>query len=230
MRPLESPRLSWHACTTAEPSVRPARPADLERVVAVHTAAFPKFFLTSLGPAFLRRYYRTVLEFDGGCLMVAELEGRVAGFVAGFAEPRRFYGVFRSRPLSFAAAVAVGLLRRPWLFGHILGRTRSVFHRSQGRHPQKAPVAECELSSLAVDPFARRRGIGQQLVAAFVAAARERGLDVVRLKTDARDNDPANAFYAGLGFRISASVVAAGRRPMNEYELSLRPGSLRHAG
>lgn len=229
MQPLETCQIPTPPHATAGVSVRRAVPADLDRVVAVHVAAFPGFFLTALGPAFLRAYYRAVLDFDAGCLLVAELDGRVVGFVAGFADPRRFYGIFRRRPLPFAAAVAAGLLRRPWLLGRILGRARSILHRGSGSRPEPTAAA-CELSSLAVDPLARRRGVGQRLVAAFAAAARERGLDVVRLTTDARDNEPVNAFYAGLGFRLSASIVAAGRRAMNEYELPLWSGSLRHAG
>lgn len=209
--------------------VRQAAAADLEQIVAVHAAAFPEFFLTSLGPAFLRAYYRAVLDFDAGCVLVAELGGRVAGFVAGFAEPCRFYAVFRRRPLTFASAILAGLLRRPWLIGHIVGRVGSVLHR--GRDVRQHPAADtaCELSSLAVDPRARRRGIGRRLVAAFVAEARGRGLDVVRLTTDARGNDPVNAFYAGLGFQL-ASRCTGSSRPMNEYELPLWNGGLRHAG
>lgn len=210
--------------------VRPAALADLERIVAVHTAAFPGFFLTSLGPVFLRAYYRAVLDFDAGCLIVAESEGRVAGFVAGFSDPRRFYAGFRRRPLAFALAILAGLLRRPWLGGQIIGRVGSVLRR--GRNHRQQPMADttCELSSLAVDPQARRRGIGQKLVAAFVAEASHRGLEVVRLTTDARDNDPVNTFYATFGFRLVSGGAPADARPMNEYELPLWTRGLRHAG
>jgi ribosomal protein S18 acetylase RimI-like enzyme len=210
--------------------VRQAVSADLERIVTLHVAAFPGFFLTELGPGFLRAYYRAVLRFDGGFMLVAEMDGRVAGFAAGFADPRRFYAGFRRRPLSFALALLVGLLRRPWLVGRILSRVRSVVARGRATHVGPASGGDCELSSLAVDPSARRRGIGQRLVAAFVAEARGKGLDVVRLTTDARENDPVNAFYASLGFRIASHGNAGEARPMNEYELPLWHGSLRHAG
>jgi colanic acid biosynthesis glycosyl transferase WcaI len=209
--------------------VRPATSADLARIVAVHASAFPGVFLTALGPAFLRAYYRAVLDFDAGCMLVAELDGRVAGFVAGFADPRRFYAVFRRRPLAFAPAVLAGLLRRPWLIGRIVARVGSVLHRGRDERQDSATGAACELSSLAVDPRARRRGIGQKLVATFVAEARGRGLDVVRLTTDARGNDRVNDFYAGLGFQL-VPRPAEGARPMNEYELPLWTRGLRHAG
>lgn len=210
--------------------LRQAVSADLDGIVAVHAAAFPRFFLTQLGPAFLRAYYRAVLEFKDGCMLVAEMDGRVAGFVAGFAEPRRFYAVLRRRPLTFAPAILAGLLRRPWLLGRIVARIVSVIHR--GRTHRQAAVADaaCELSSLAVDPRARRRGVGRKLVTAFVTAARDRGLDVVRLTTDARGNDPVNEFYAGLGFHLASSGAPGDARPMNEYELPLWTRGLRHAG
>jgi len=209
--------------------LRQATWADLDGIVAAHTAAFPGFFLTELGAGFLRTYYRAVLDFDGGLMLVADMDGRVAGFVAGFADPRRFYAVFRRQPLTFAPAIVAGLLRRPWLVGRIVARIGSVLHRGRDQRDDRRAGNACELSSLAVDPRARRRGIGRKLVVAFVAEARERGLDVVRLTTDACGNDQVNAFYANLGFQL-VSRDGAATRPMNEYELALRTGDLRHAG
>lgn len=217
------------ACREPAITLRQATSADLDEVVAVHVEAFPGFFLTQLGPAFLQGYYRAVLGFDAGCLLVAEMHGRVAGFVAGFADPCRFYSVFRRQPLTFAPAILAGLLRRPWLIARIFARIGAVLHRGRRTRDERGAGNACELSSLAVDPRARHRGIGRKLVVAFVTEARERGLDVVRLTTDAQDNDRVNAFYAGLGFRL-ASRNGAATRPMNQYELALCNGSLRHAG
>lgn len=211
-------------------TLRQAESADLDEIVAVHAAAFPGFFLTQLGPVFLRTYYRAVIEFDAGCMLVAEMDGRVSGFVAGFADPRRFYALFRRKPLTFVPAILAGLLRRPWLVGPIVARIVSVLHRGRDERRNSATGAACELSSLAVDPRARRRGIGRKLVAAFIAEAQGRGLDVVRLTTDARGNDPVNAFYAGLGFQLASRECAGAARSMNEYELPLWTGGLRHAG
>lgn len=217
-------------CPSDDVSIRPAAGGDLDRIVAIHAAAFPGFFLTSLGPGFLRAYYREVLDFHGGCLLVAERGGRAIGFVAGFAAPRQFYAGLSRRPLAFALPLLAAVLRRPSLIGHILVRVRNVLDRSDRRRTDPTTEAACELSSLAVDPRTRRRGVGRRLVAAFVADAAASGLDVVRLATDARENDAVNAFYAGLGFRLARRGGPADARPMNGYELTLRSTGLRHAG
>lgn len=235
MPPLETTRgpsavAPPSGCPSDDVAIRRAGGGDLDRIVAIHAAAFPDFFLTSLGTGFLRAYYREVLDFHGGCLLVAERDGRAIGFVAGFAAPRNFYAGLARRPFAFALPLLAAVLRRPRLVGHILARVRNVLDRAAGRRREPAAEAACELSSLAVDPRTRRRGVGRRLVAAFVADAAARGLDVVRLATDARENDAVNAFYAGLGFRLARRGGPADARPMNGYELTLRSTGLRHAG
>ena len=42
--------------------IRDGTAADIDRIVAVHQAAFASFFLTSLGPRFLTRLYRGYLD------------------------------------------------------------------------------------------------------------------------------------------------------------------------
>lgn len=223
---LETRRIPPDTCTTAKVSIRWASPADLGQVVTVHTAAFPGFFLTALGPEFLRAYYRAVLDFDAGLLLVAEVDGRVAGFASGFGEPQRFYGGLRRSPVRFAPALAMAIMRRPWLIGRIATRIGAVVLHGRGSRPAPTSAGACELSSLAVDPAVRRCGLGRQLVAAFVATARARGLTAVWLTTDARGNDPVNTFYASLGFCLVNGATAAEPRPMNEYQLSLSEGGL----
>jgi ribosomal protein S18 acetylase RimI-like enzyme len=203
--------------------ILPATPEDIGSVVLVHCAAFPEFFLTQLGPAFLARYYREVLAFDAGWLFVAKHGGRTIGFVAGFAEPARFYACLRRRPWRWAMPLARGLVGRPWLISRIVARIVTVAERA--RHPlTPAPgAATCELSSLAVHPLARQQGVGGRLVATLVTAARAADVPRIRLTTDATGNDAVNAFYARLGFRLVRQIAADGRRQMNEYEYNSTP-------
>ena len=57
------------------PRVRRAKETDLPGIVAIHRAAFSDFFLTKLGPAFLYRYYKLVLGYRSGILLVSEGSG-----------------------------------------------------------------------------------------------------------------------------------------------------------
>jgi len=203
-------------------AIRQATLADIPAVAEVHAAAFPKFFLTLLGPALLRTYYRTVLEFDTGRLFVADDARRAVGFVAGFADPGRFYASLARKPWRFAGPLAVGLLCRPWLVARILTRAGHVVARGRRSRNPQATSGRFELSSLAVHPAAQNRGIGRRLVTALVESARNSDATVVSLTTDALDNAAVNAFYARSGFRLIGHQAAHVDRPMNEYEYSLR--------
>jgi colanic acid biosynthesis glycosyl transferase WcaI len=201
--------------------VRAATADDIPAIAAVHTEAFPGFFLTRLGPGFLRAYYRAVLRFDGGLLYVAADAGGIVGFVAGFIEPSRFYAAMKRSPWTFAGPLTLGLARRPWLLARAVARVAAVvIHRAQAE--DRAEVgSRAELSSLAVRLSAQGKGIGRRLVQTFLESARRTPASVVSLTTDAMHNDDVNAFYQRSGFGLARRRSSAGRL-MNEYEIRLR--------
>ena len=84
-----------------ETRVRDVGSGDLDTIVDVHAAAFPGYFLTQMGPRVLRLYYELVLDYEGRLMLVAEREARVLGFVVGFRDPARFYGLMSSRRRRF---------------------------------------------------------------------------------------------------------------------------------
>jgi ribosomal protein S18 acetylase RimI-like enzyme len=199
--------------------IRPASRADVAAVVRVHVAAFPGFYLSDLGPAFLRAYYRLILGHRGGCILVAEAEETVAGFVAGFRDPSAFYRGMAAAKWRLAWPIARGLLRNPRLIVrtvHNVYRVRSAQHQ-----PPLASGDCCELSSLAVAPEYAKNGIGSRLVARFVAENRAAGVAKISLATDAEDNDSVNRFYQRLGFKNEGIYQAVGGRWMHEYVLWL---------
>lgn len=200
--------------------IRPATAADLPAVVAAHTAAFPGFFLTRMGPRFLGAYYRMVLESPEGILLVAESAGAVAGFVAGIARPAAFYRTMMWWPWALGFPAMLRLVTRPRLLLDVAGR---VCRLGSSGHPQghRGPSqARAELASLAVLPSQRRLGLGRQLVAAFVAEAGLRQVAEVRLTTDAVDNQATHAFYESLGFSRSSDVLGTADRPLTEYTIT----------
>ncbi len=69
---------------------------------------------------------------------------------------------------------------------------------------QRTVADEAELLLIAVDPAARRKGIGQLLLDRFLAAAHHDGAS--RAHLEVRDGNPALAMYRRAGFS------AAGRR------------------
>jgi ribosomal protein S18 acetylase RimI-like enzyme len=192
---------------------------DVARVVEIHLAAFPGFFLSFLGRRFLRLYYRGVLAAPEGIAFVCDAApGRPAGFVAGTSDPRGFYGrLLRRDGIRFAAASMGALCRRPGAAFRLL---RALRH--PGENPAGPEIGG--LFSIGVLPELQGTGAGRRLVAAFLAEAARRGCREVFLTTDRERNDAVNAFYLGLGFRLARRYETPEGRAMNEYRINLPAG------
>ena len=195
-------------------SVRVATEADLPGIVAVHRDAFDGFFMTRLGPRFLREYYRTVCEFASGIALVAtSAPDRCAGFAVGFVNPQAFYRQLRARRLCLLMAALPALFRSPSLWPRMRGNSRRVAAASR----EDFSHWTSELSSIGVIPAAQGQGIGRKLVAAFLEHSERMGARQVSLTTDALDNHTVNQFYQSLGFQIVDTIGAPGQRQMHSY-------------
>lgn len=189
----------------------------IDDVVRVHQAAFPGFFMTQLGPRFLREYYRCVAEVPTGILLTEIHDGACIGFVAGFIDPVAFYTELRRRRVRLGLAALRGLVSRPSRLRTLLanyGRTGATARRSPD-------VDTAELSSLGIAPAATGRGAGSRLVRSFIDAAARAGARRVVLTTDAHDNDAVNRFYERLGFVCERTTEARPGRWLNEYVFSI---------
>jgi|WetSurMetagenome_2_1015567.scaffolds.fasta_scaffold01171_6 ribosomal protein S18 acetylase RimI-like enzyme len=210
--------MTAHNCglrSSATLSIKRMAPADVPAVVQVHLDSFPGFFLTFLGPAFLRELYVATLADSSGISFVAEDGEGICGFVAGTAQPAGFYRrLLRRRWWRFALAAVLPVLKRPSIITRLLGAFSM---------PEQATQQEGRgtLMSIAVLPEAQGNGIGQALVWAFLGAADQRGLRQVDLTTDRDDNETANRFYQNLGFVCERTFVTPEGRAMNEYVVSL---------
>lgn len=201
----------------AEVSVRAASEEDLAQIVIIHQEAFPTSFLTALGARFLFEYYRLVLNVEGGVLLVAhERTGRLAGLVAGFSHPDRFYNLMRRHRIGLTFAIGLGLARRPWILGKVVASILRVGQLGAGNTSPGGPVAE--LSSLAVIPSAAGHGIGSRLLTEFEHQITKLGVGVIQLSTNRDDNESTNAFYRRRGYRRTRQVDRWPSRPMNVYE------------
>jgi ribosomal protein S18 acetylase RimI-like enzyme len=193
--------------------MKPVDFGSLDEVVAVHLEAFPDFFLSQLGPSFLREYYRCVSEYPRGLLLEERDERGCVGFVAGFLDPASFYREIRRRRLRLGIAASVGLVSSPRRLATLFAN----YGRAAGSARQPADAATAELSSVGVRVAASGRGIGRRLVGRFVSAAGELGATRVLLTTDAAGNEAVNAFYRGLGFDRVRTFEARRGRVLNEY-------------
>lgn len=118
----------------------------------------------------------------------ADADTLAAAHALGFATP-------------WSGADFAELLAGPGVFG-LMARDEAAV---RGLGLFRTVLGEMEVLTLAVDPAARRQGVGRALMTAALAIARGEGAEACFLEV-AADNPGAEALYAGLGFR------AAGRR------------------
>lgn len=193
-------------------TIRPMSANDISDVVRTHLDSFPGFFLTFLGPGFLRVLYSELLRTSDHVALVAEDEkGRLLGFVVGVADQQKFYSrLARRRWWAFALASAGAVLRNPRIVPRLI--------RALGNPSRSGGAAtRALLMSLAVSPRASGRGIGSRITTLFLAEMKRRGVRAVGLTTDAFDNEKANRFYLGLGFTLTQSHSTPEGRLMNEF-------------
>lgn len=183
---------------------------DIQSIVDVHLAAFPGFFLTSLGGRFLSEMYRGFLSHSSGILLVIEEAGSVVGFAAGSSSPVVFFSdLRRRRSLFFLLWAAPSLLRDPKA---VLRKLLSaLFYR--GDKPLSLNGGAL-LSSIAVRPEVSGHSLGARLLQDFEGEAFSRGVDFVYLTTDKVENDRVIKFYENNGYFVESQFHQGANRTM----------------
>lgn len=204
--------------------LRPLVQEDVVEVVGIHLAAFPGFFLSFLGPAFLRELYEGIVADPAGLHFLCAVAGRPVGFVAGTTQPAGLYRrLLQQRAWRFARASLGAVVRQPAIVPRLLRALRRPAEAAS------APEPYALLMSVAVRPEAQGHGLGQALVQTFLDAADQHGLSRVVLTTDRNNNDAVNHFYQRLGFAPVRAFVTAEGRAMNELECRLPRPKVSHA-
>ena len=122
--------------------------ADVELCVQVHQQAFPGFFLTFLGPSFLKELYSAILLDASGIGFLSEMDGKPLGFVIETSNPTGLYSrLLRKRWWNFGIASLGALAKKPDILPRLL--------RAFTMPGQKIAVPICgTLMSIAVYPDA----------------------------------------------------------------------------
>lgn len=187
-------------------------PEDVRPLARLHRAAFPGYFLSTLGEAFLVEFYRAFLTDDTAVTFVARsTNGAVEGAVVGTTESAGFFGrLVRSRWPHFVLASLKTVVTNPTATPRLL---RAVRYR--GNVPTDGRGAL--LSSICVHPSVQGAGVGRQLVEAWTREVLSRGVSRAYLTTDADDNDAVNRFYEVQGWVVAERYTTREGRSMNLY-------------
>jgi GNAT superfamily N-acetyltransferase len=196
----------------ADLQIAPLASEDVDLVAKLHLRAFPDFFLSRLGPRFLREFYLSFLMDPVAIAFVARNErDGVVGAIVGPLDPRGYFSrLLRRRWWAFCLASLGALLRSPSRAPRL---ARALVYRGEA----PAGPVRALLSSIAVAPGSQGKGIGQALVQRWLDEARIRGAYGCYLATDAENNDPVNRFYLSLGWKVESAYTTPEGRKMNRY-------------
>nr|WP_288723124.1 GNAT family N-acetyltransferase [uncultured Sellimonas sp.] len=183
----------------------------ITKLSKLHMVAFPDFFLTQLGLPFLKTLYRGYMEDENSGIIVAEINGKLAGFIAYSNEYSQFYkGLLKRHLIRFAFCSLLAVIRHPSFCKRLLG----AFKKSDDVKKEEAYV---ELASICVNPKAGGKGVGSRLIDKLKEITDFTIYEYINLETDACDNDVVNKFYIKNRFQLARSYVTAEGRKMNEY-------------
>jgi ribosomal protein S18 acetylase RimI-like enzyme len=183
----------------------------------IHLETFPGFFLSSLGPRFLREFYRAFAFDRSSIAIVAEnsLNGEVLGFAVGMLDSRGFFKrLLLKRWWAFGLLSLPAISKRPTSVTRIL---RAFLYRGDPPIGKKRAL----LSSIAVTSGAQKIGLGSSLLREWVRCCSDRGASGCYLTTDAADNNAVNEFYTRNGWRIDAEFITPEARKMFRYVLDI---------
>lgn len=183
----------------------------IAKLSKLHMAAFPDFFLTQLGLPFLKTLYKGYMEDENSGIIVAEVNGKLAGFIAYSNEYSRFYkGLLKRHLIRFAFCSLLAVIHHPSFCKRLLG----AFTKSNEVKKEEAYV---ELASICVNPKVGSKGIGSKLIDRLKDITNFTVYKYINLETDACDNDAVNQFYIKNGFQLARNYMTAEGRKMNEY-------------
>lgn len=192
-------------------SVRTARPQDIDAIVEVHLHAFPRFFLSSLGPGFLACYYRSVMAAPDGLLLgyYDGDSGELTAFCAATTHSRGFHWrLVKARFLTYA------LISLKLLFTRLKALLRLAYNMSKSGDSGEDRQDYAELLSIASHPKTQKRGAGTALLVALKEELVTHGCSELSLTTDAVENDATLAFYRKNGFEVTSAFTTYPNRRM----------------
>jgi ribosomal protein S18 acetylase RimI-like enzyme len=193
-----------------------ARIHHVNQIVQVHLLAFPVFFLSKLGPYFLKVYYRSILKSkDGISLVIIDKSGNVIGFCVGSKQSLGFHSsLIKNNIIDYFLAGLVIMALNPI----------NIIRLIKNLNKKSSSVDDglySELLSIAVNPAFRGMGLGNYLLTNFEKMALEKGCRDISLTTDFYDNESIINFYFKSGYTIMATFNSYPNRKMYRLKKTL---------
>ena len=193
----------------------------IDRVVRIHLDTFEGFFLTFMGKGFLKTMYSSYCAHgESGLLVAIDEDGNAVGFLAYSGNMSGLYKyMIKKKLIPFAWYSLGAFLRKPKVFMRLV---RAFLKPSESKREE----SYVELASIGVDPSAKSKGIGSQLIDKLKEIVDFTKNAYITLETDAENNEGANRFYQKNGFSLIREYATREGRKMNEYRFAPKSGSV----
>jgi ribosomal protein S18 acetylase RimI-like enzyme len=182
---------------------------NVNEMVNIHSKAFEGFFLTSLGPNFLKTYYRSCIKNELTISVgVFDENNKLCGFAIGASNSSGYHKrILLSNFYRFANSLINVAVFRP----RILIRLLLNLNKSNKKEEQKN---KSELFSIAVLPNFKGIGLGYKLLSHFESIVKDLGVNTILLTTDSENNQDVLNFYAKNGYSIYYDFITYPNRKM----------------
>lgn len=189
----------------------------VNNIVSIHLDTFQGFFLTFMGRGFLRLMYQSYVEYSNSGVLVALEDNKPIGFLAYSGDLSGLYKYMIKKRLIFFAWYSLGaFFRKPTVSMRLV---RAFLKPSETKREERY----IELASIGVDPKAKSKGVGSQLIEELKAKVKVdfNEYKYITLETDALNNEGANHFYQKNGFVLEREFETNEGRKMFEYRWSI---------
>ena len=187
--------------------------SDIKRMAALHHSVMHTL-LSDLGLQMVLRYYqiaRSDLSVIGICAM--NFLHEIHGWVVGSPHPDRINSGLRTPLFWFALQMLRVTFTRPFVLRQLIS---SVLSSSTEMEMKQDAI---ELTYIGIALNHRERGLGRNLLKAFIEASRSNGYRSVLLSVE-KENSSAVALYEKSGFKI-IKTYSEGRYQRHRMELIL---------
>lgn len=190
-------------------NIRKATTSDVDKIVKIHCDAFKGFFLTSLGPKFLKFYYACFINSIETITLVAEEDGIIYGFSASTKVCKGFNTrLIKNNLFSF------GILTLKMLFTTPHSLLRLVKNLTKKGESVDDNEDYAELYSIGVSKALQGKSVGKKLLAASEQTMKDEGVERISLTTDYENNDKAVGFYQSMGYKSLYVFITYPNRKM----------------
>jgi len=186
---------------------------QLKQLAQLQHSVMPTL-LADLGLPMVLRYYQ-IARSDKSVVGICALDPskKIIGWAMGSPRPDRINSALRSPLLWFAFQMLRVTFTRPVIFFQLISSVLS----SSAETEMKSDAIELTYIGVAADQ--RNKGLGKDLLNAFIEMSREACYRSVVLSVE-RDNEPAIALYQKAGFKI-IKTFSEGRYDRHRMELIL---------